>query len=500
MKELYIDRGITQSRLAVFEDGKITELYIENHDNKNITGNIYKGRVENIVPGLGAAFVNIGIGKNAILHFDEIEKGESLKKGQEIIVQVIREASGDKGPRLSGKISIPGKYIVLLPGTNYINISKKVNDDSDRKRLQSIANRIFSKGFGFIIRTEANSAEEYEITEEYMLLIEMWKNASEFAVYSKSPKIIFNIRNFLSLTVREYIKKDIENIYVNRSCDRDMLINLLKRTGTGINSHVIYDEYDFSKAAKLEKEIIKALETKKPLPSGGYIVVDITEALTTIDVNTGSSKNGGDHDTFVFNTNIEACSEIYNTIRLANLSGIIIIDFIDMKKSEHREQVLDTLRDMFKKDRTQNRLYGFTKLAFLEMSRAKKGKRLNELIYKDASNKAYNTAYVLKLIENQCVRLSKHYNKNKFYIYTAPYLMDDISKDFSHFSSEMKSIYNIQIEFIKSKYISDYKLADEKDEDVNFIKVEMGSRTVFGRIIDLTENEDSILLKIKKSN
>lgn len=498
MKEIFIDRGITQSRVAVFEDNKIIDLYIENHGDTNITGNIYKGRVENVVPGLNAAFVNIGTSKNAILHFDDLDNKKDIKRGEEILVQVIREPIKDKGARVSNKISIPGKYVVLLPNTSYIGISQKISEESIRKRFWKLSYEMQYEGYGFIIRTEATNTSEEEVVNDYTYLKELWDNINKRISYIKSPQILFNARDFYDFIIREYLKIDIDKIYVNRKQDEQYLTRILEGLNKKISSSVYFNEFDFSKINFLEQEVVNLISGKVNLPSGGYLVIDQTEAFNSIDVNTGSYTTNENQEETILKTNYEACKEIFRIIKLRNLSGIILIDFIDMKEEENKELILNTMKSFFKNDKVSNRIYGFTNLGILEISRAKKGKRLSELIYKNEQINILDSSYCLKKIENTCARISKHYDKKEFKVFAAPYIMNDIQNTFSSFISEMKDIYNIKINFLSSDLIDSYYIEDKKEE-AEFAKIEIGNKVISGKLVSLKEDKDgNVTLAIKK--
>jgi ribonuclease G len=497
VKEIYIDRGVTQSRIAVFEDGKITDLHIENHGDNSITGNIYKGRIENVVPGLNAAFINIGTNKNAILHFDDLTNWKELKRGQDIMVQVMREPVKDKGARVSTRISIPGKYVVLLPGTDYLGVSHKIDNDEIKEQLTQLANSILEEGFGFIIRTEAVNATEEDITEEYTYLKSIWQDIQSHVSYVRSPQILFNARDFYSFVLREYLKVDVKRVFVNRYKDFEHLKNMLKKINPKLSENVFYSN-DINMANRIEREIANSIENKVPLRCGGYLIIDQAEAFVIIDVNTGSFITNENHEETILKTNLEACKEIFDIVKFRNLSGIILIDFIDMKKEEDKELVLQTIKEYFKKDKVSNRIYGFTNLGILEMSRAKKGKRLSELIYKNESPKILDSSYCLKKIENTCVRMMNQYNKKSFNIYIAPYIMEDIEGSYPFFKSEIKDIYDININFITSKYINSYYVDDGK-HDFSLIKIDMGDKILSGKLIEFSEDVmGEIKVKIKR--
>lgn len=484
MKELYIDRGITQSRAAVYIDGIIEDLYVENHEDESITGNIYKGRIENIVPGLNAAFVNIGTNKNAILHFKEDMEFDKYKRGKEILVQVIREASGDKGPRVSEEISIPGKYIVLLPNYNHVYISHKIRDVETINRLENISKDVWGSGYGIIFRTEAESIEDDRIFEEYSYLKNLWGIVLKKYDFIKPPEIVFNSRNFLNFIVREFIKSDIDRICINRKQDKEYIVDILNNPPNLIE----YSQQDFRFINTLSNDILKILDKKVLLPSGSYLFIESTEALTTIDINTGSFIGDKNKEETVLKTNQEASIEIFRMVKLLNISGIIVIDYINMKNNKNKQIINDFIRQQFKKDRVQNSIYDFTHLGLLEMSRAKRGKPLNKLIYENKSCSEYNISYMLKEIENKCIRYSKHYNRFEFKVYTEQYIYESIKTTNSHFVADMESIYGVKIDFIKSSSVKDYII--DRDMKAERVCIYIDDKKIVGELMAYSQDKN----------
>lgn len=497
MKELYIDRGITQSRAAVYSNGLIEELYVENHDDESITGNIYKGRIENIVPGLNAVFVNIGISKNAILHFKDTVSTNKYKRGNEILVQVIREASGNKGPRVSEEISIPGKYIVLLPNYNRIYISQKIKDEKSIERLENILKD--RNGSGVIFRTEAESVDDDRILEEFTYLINLWASIKKRYEYIKPPEIVFNSRSFLNYVIREFLKSDINKIYVNRKEDIDYILNFSNKNFSEYSNLIEYIQQDFRYINTLSEDILKILNKKVFLSSGVYLIIESTEALTTIDINTGSYVGNRDKEETILKTNREACIEIFRVIKLLNISGIIVIDFINMENKKNKQDILDFMKQQFKNDRIQNSIYEFTHLGLLEMSRAKRGKTLHKLVFDDESKGKYNISYMLKEIENKCLQYSKHYNRIEFNILAEQNFYDVISTYYRNFIYDMESIYGIKVNFAKSNSVENYII--DRDIKSEGVSVYWGDKKITGELIDFSEgNDGNIIIRIKRSN
>lgn len=488
MKELYIDRGIAQSRAAVYINGKIEELYVENHDDESLTGNIYKGRIENIVPGLNAAFINIGTGKNAILHFKDGISNDKYKRGRELLVQVIREASGDKGPRVSEEISIPGKYIVLLPNYNHVYISHKIKDEITINRFEKISKDVWGSGYGIIFRTEAECIEDDIILEEYLYLKNLWNNVKKKYDFIKPPEMVFNSRNFLNYIIREFVKSDIDKIFVNRKQDIDYIADILNKRSDETSNLIEYSEQDFRFINTLSNDILKILDKKVFLQSGSYLIIESTEALTTIDINTGSFIGDKDKEETVLKTNMEACIEIFRMVRLLNLSGIIIMDFINMNSDKNKQTIISFIKHQFKNDKEQNSIYDFTHLGLLEMSRSKRGKTLQNMICENDSKTDYNISYMLKEIENKCLRYSKHYKKFDYTIYTDQSFYQSIYAAYSNFSSEMEKLYNIKVNFIKSDSVKAYII--DRDIKAEPVSIYIGDKKIVGELTAYSEESN----------
>lgn len=495
MKTLYIDRGITQSRIAILNNDSVEELYIENHDDKSISGNIYKGRIENTVQGLDAVFINIGENKNAIMHFDDIGDKDRIKRGQEIIVQVTREAVNDKGPKVTEKVSLPGKYIVLLPNSDFIGISQKITDINKRTFLKKLTDSFFKSGYGMLVRTEAVDALPEKIEEDYQLLVQRWDKINQNVTLLKPPILLYTPRDFLSYAVRQYVRSDLEKIYINRKQEVPHLEKLINECGYEKNIVVEYLRYGFDKMNIVEKEIAALLENRMELESGGFLVIHKTEALTAIDVNSGSYVNGANLNETVFKTNIDAVKAIYKIVTKKNISGIILIDFIDMNRTEYKMQVLEYLRTEFKNDKNTNRIYGFTKLGLVEMVRSKKGKSLTDNIYFGENPEQLNVSYCLKLIENHCIKMKKQYFRTQFTVYTAEYIYNELEK--TDFKKEMHDLYEIDVTFKCSRLVKNYYI-DVQAENSGLIKIEANGETSVGKLLEYAENKNGNITIVYK--
>jgi ribonuclease G len=389
-KEALMDAGMGEVRLAVLEDGELAEFYIEKRDDESILGNIYRGRVERVLPGMQSAFIDIGLSKNAFLYIKDLlpeghknkraqKAGEPpriqdlLKAGQELTVQVVKEMSGHKGPRVTTLISLPGRFSVLLPGRNTAGISKRMDDSEERKRLKELANSLKPEGAGLIIRTAAKHVPIEWLRDEIDALLKKWDMILEQQSKGVVPRCLYREPDFVIHMIREHLSPDLNRFIVN---DRDVwkqIIGFLDSTSPGSKPKVEYfdKDYDMFEYYHVESALNQALVRKVFLKSGGYIVFDTTEALTVIDVNSGKYVGRTSLEKTALKINKEAAEMIARQIRVRDISGIIIIDFIDMKDECHREEVVAVLKEAVKQDRTQTVVVGMTGLGLVEMTRKK---------------------------------------------------------------------------------------------------------------------------------
>lgn len=398
MNEIFIDVGHTESRVAVMENGKLVEIHIEAQNKGKLAGNIYKGIVENVLPGMQAAFINIGLEKNAFLYIrdavafnyneDKSSSGISinsiLKPGDEIIVQVSKEASGSKGARVTTRAAIPGRYIVLMPDTDYIGVSRRIENEFERDRLRDIIAKIKPEKMGVIVRTEAEGKEKDDFIEDIKFQTALWDRIMDEAKKSGAPKLIHKDIDLAYRAVRDLLNRDTARLVIN---DSETYRNALEIVSLfSADKKDIVEYYDgninIMDFHGIESSIEKALSREIPLKSGGYIVIDQTEALTVIDVNTGKYTGFSSLEDTVLFTNIEACGEIARQLRLRDIGGIIIIDFIDMHSEANRNRVIEELKNELKKDRTKSSVFGITQLGFVEMTRKKAGRRLSAVMQK----------------------------------------------------------------------------------------------------------------------
>jgi ribonuclease G len=402
VKKLFINSLVRETRVALLEDQKIVEYLIERPIEKRVIGNIYKGKVENVLPGMQAAFVDIGIGKNAFLYVDDIYPGKGIRKevaeslppvnellrqGEEILVQVNKEPVGTKGARVTTNITIPGRYLVYLPYGGYVGVSRRIEEEYERERLKEIGEGLIKDQEGLIIRTVCEGISENDLIQDMEYLREQWLEVFDGARNITSGELIFQEMDMIPKVVRDLMTGDIEECIIDDRIQFQRLKQEMRHYPelnerlvlyTGVQN--IFDYYQIS------TELDRVLRRKVWLKSGGYIIFDQTEALSSIDVNTGKFTGHQNLEETVLRTNLEAAKEIARQLRLRDIGGIIIIDFIDMVLSENQEAVLRELEDALKHDRTKSNVVGLTSLGLVEMTRKKMRQNLLEVVSKRCSH------------------------------------------------------------------------------------------------------------------
>ena len=399
--EIIIDVGHDETRVALLEDKELVELYFERSEKERLVGNIYRGKICSVLPGMQAAFIDIGYEKNAFLYVDDIIPQENFEEdeekrvetrdvnitdvvsqGQEITIQVIKEPVDTKGPRVSSHITLPGRYLVLLPNANYTGISRRIEDPRERERLKAIAEKIKPESMGMIVRTVAEGVDEAEFVQDVNFLTRLWSKIKKKEDAGAVPRIMHKDLDLIYRVVRDMFTWNIDKLVIN---DRQMytkVLELVDVISPALRSRAEYFNkgYDIFEYYQLKTKLEKVLDKKVWLKCGGYLIIDQTEALTVIDVNTGKYVGNNDLEETVVKTNLEAAKEIAKQLRLRDIGGIIIIDFIDMVVENHRQRVIDTLKNALKKDRTRTMVSGITSLGLVEMTRKKVRQKLSAVL------------------------------------------------------------------------------------------------------------------------
>lgn len=391
MKEIIIQGQAQGLKAALFEQGDMMEVF-EEEGYVRMVGNIYRGRVENVLPGMQAAFVDVGLDKNTFLyvgdavpqHYGEEDDEprelarveQVLKPRQELLVQVSKEPVGAKGARITTNLTVPGRYVVLLPATDYVGVSRKIQDPEERERLKGLALAMHPPGMGLIIRTLAEGVDGEELERDIRHLIELWTNIERRIPQTSVPGLVYRDVGLIMRLVRDLIDQDVERIIVDQEETAVILRDSLAAIEHPAARHVKVENGDLFGKYGVDDEVRKALRPKVWLRSGGYLVIHQTEALVAIDVNTGKYVGQYSLEETVVHTNLEAAREIARQLRLRNLGGIIVIDFIDMVLAESQQKVLQELEEACLSDKVKCHVFGLTQLGLVEMTRKKVGQTL----------------------------------------------------------------------------------------------------------------------------
>jgi len=409
-KEILVNVELGETRVAVLEDGQLVEIYYERPSGQRTVGSIYKGKVENVLPGMQAAFVDIGLEKNAFLYVTDAlpaknvdEEGDDevkvhhrdrngklsiediLKPGQEIMVQIVKEAIGTKGARVTTHCTLPGRFLVLMPTVDYVGVSRRIDSDRERDRLRRIAEKIRPPKVGLIVRTVAEGKSEKELSQDAKFLMRLWEKIQNRYRSNPAPHLLHKDMGLIHRIIRDTFTEEVDRFVIDSRQEYDRVLELVSDLAPSLKKRVelfyssertIFDLYN------LEPEIEKSIRRRVWLKSGGYLVIDHTEALTSIDVNTGKYVGSTDLADTVFRTNLEAAREIARQLRLRDIGGIIIADFIDMDSESHRRKVLQTLEEHLKRDRTKTYVLGITQLGLVEITRKKAKQSLADALQK----------------------------------------------------------------------------------------------------------------------
>ena len=412
-KEVIINAETLETRVAVAEDGKLEEFNIERTTEERLVGSIFKGKVRNLEDGLKAAFVDIGFEKNAFLHYWDIvpnqfdsgveiveregrrpQKPKITQKdiprlyppGADIIVQVTKGPIGTKGPRVTTNLVLPGRFLVLLPNSDQSGISRKIENQEERKRLKKILRELdIPDGMGVIMRTAGEGQQKRYFVRDLALLLDEWNEVEDHIKRQPTATCVFQEPDLIERTVRDFLTEDVERIVVDnpKAFDRigEMISKISKRSVSKVKlyseAQPVFDRFNISK--QLESTFTRQVHLK----SGGYIVIDETEALVAIDVNTGRHKGGKDQEAVILKVNIEAADEICRQLRLRNMGGLIVLDFIDMKSGRDRQQVHNRMREGLRRDKAKTHILPISQLGLMEMTRQRHSESVRAAVYDD---------------------------------------------------------------------------------------------------------------------
>jgi len=463
-EEILINVTPQETRVAVVENGVLQEAYIERSDRRGIVGNIYKGGIVRILPGMQAVFVDIGLDRAAFLHAADVRVSENkdpdpesippisslLHDGQEVIVQVVKDPLGTKGARLTMHLTLPARYLVFLPGNNHIGVSQKIEDEETRNHLRDIVAAHISddEAGGYILRTAAETATEEDLTNDIAYLRRVWNAIQEHMKLSTDSRLIHEDLVLAMRAMRDLVKEDIEKIRIDSRVTYHRAIEFAHEFIPEAESRIEYypGERPIFDLYSVEDEVQKALDRRVLLKSGGYLIIDQTEAMTTIDVNTGAYVGRKNLEETIFKTNLEATQAIARQLRLRNLGGMIIIDFIDMLDQEHKRQVLRALDKALARDRTKVHVSDISPLGLVELTRKRTRESLEHILCEPCP--ACSARGVLKTPQTVCyeifreiLREDRQFDTDNFLVLASQVVVDMLLEE------EAANLANLQ-EFI----------------------------------------------------
>ncbi|MGD0335641.1 MAG: Rne/Rng family ribonuclease [Candidatus Omnitrophota bacterium] len=447
-REILINVTAHEKRAAIVSEGKLEEFYIERPQDKTIVGNIYKGKIEAVLPSIGAAFVDIGLPKKGFLYLSEIEsvfeadtgvahvEQKEIKKGQEVLVQVVKEAFGTKGPRLTTEIGLAGRYLVLMPGSRQIGVSRRIEDEDERRRLKALLHEFkLPAGVGFIVRTVASGKSKQELTHDAQFLLKLWRRLEGIIKQRKAPSVIYEEYDLTLRVIRDSFTEDISKLIVDSKSEYYRISNFMKTFLNYLRRRLeLYKGDDLFLEKDIERQIARIFESKVYMKSKAYLVIEPTEGLVVIDVNSGGFRKNISQEEAAFKVNCEAAEEAARQLILRNLGGIIVVDFIDMEKEFHRREVLSVLKRALSRDKAKYDILGISKFGVVEMTRERVHRTAQMLSFepcpycqgKGRIRSAVTTSiYALKELK----KFLKDKRPKEVNVTLAPSVVDEILKD-----------------------------------------------------------------------
>ncbi|MGB0865468.1 MAG: ribonuclease G [Granulosicoccaceae bacterium] len=465
-EELLVNASPEETRIATIENGVLAELWVERSNKRGLVGNIYRGKVVRVLPGMEAAFVEIGLDRAAFLHVSDIawvpseadvkERPsaihEHLHEGQMVLVQVVKDPLGTKGARLTTHVTLPSRYLVLMPLDDTVGVSTKIEDADERDRLRAIVEDSDRQGHGFIVRTAAEDADEHALRHDRDFLLRLWsvvsrraKEQTEIGIVHQDLPLVLRVLRDLSSDSIERIRIDSrENLNRAREFVTEFLPEQLELLEHYPGERPIFDIYN------VEDEIQRALNTKVPLKSGGYLIIDQTESMTTVDVNTGGFVGHRNLEETIFKTNLEAAQSLARQLRLRNLGGIIIIDFIDMIDEEHKRQVLRALEKSLARDHAKTQVCSVSQLGLVEMTRKRTRESLEDLLCEacpscEGRGKVKTAESLCYEISRDIIRQVRQFDVSSLTVLASQDVVDLFLDDFSDYLAELEAFVAVPI-------------------------------------------------------
>ena len=458
--EILVNIGTQETRVALVEGGAAQEIYVQRAARHGLVGNIYKGTVKRVLPGMQAAFVDIGLERTAFLHVADMLNSEThaeplppverlLHEGQEVLVQILKDPLGTKGARLTTLLSIPSRYLVLMPYEKHVGVSTKIEDEAERSRLKAVLESLvpdLAPDWGVIARTAAEGADADALRQDLLFLTRLWSAVSQQVTQAKCGQMVHGDLPLSMRILRDLLGTAVERVRIDSAEEARRVQQFAKvfvpQAAAKIEPYCgqapIFDLYG------VEDELNRALERKVELKSGGHLVIDQTEAMTTIDVNTGAFTGHRNLEETILKTNLEAAAAIARQLRLRNLGGIIILDFIDMRGEEHRAQVLRTLEKEVARDPARTRIYPFSELGLVQMTRKRTRESLGHILCEPCS--ACDGRGCVKTVETVCheiarevQRAARMYDAKSFLVLAAPNVVARLQEEQSGGLAELEA-------------------------------------------------------------
>lgn len=501
-REIVINSIGPEIRVALLEDGVIVELFVERSDETNIAGNIYKGRIQRVLPGMQAAFVDIGLQQAAFIYVDDIINGgsaaeflpedsidgvdaepdkspakpaieELLADGDEILVQIARSPIASKGARLTTFISLPGRFLVLMPTVDHLGVSRRITDAAERTRLKNLVQSLRHGPVGYIVRTAGEGISEEKMAKEMEFLANLWADIQHRYRAASAPALLHEELTVALRSVRDLLTHDADRVTIDSPGVYNAVLSFIDKFMPRLKGAVslyagqepIFDAYN------LEGDIARALKKKVWLKCGGYIIIEVTEALVAIDVNTGRYVGKHNFEETVFKTNLEAVKEIAYQIRLRNLGGIIIIDFIDMERKSNQEKVFNALKEALKKDKAKTNVLPISDMGLIQMTRKRTVQSLTRMLcepcfYCEGEGRLLSRQSICNNIYREVLRLSQDVAGERISLQVHPEIADLLLGEASHIISLLEDTLQRQVVI--------YPIADYHIEEYNIIEVRRG--------------------------
>ena len=475
-EEILINVTPVETRVALVENGMLQEAYIERTSRKGIVGNIYKGKVVRVLPGMEAAFVDIGLERAAFIHASDVactqqpsdEGGDGpktvpdirtlLREGQSLVVQVTKDPIGTKGARLTTQLSIPSRYLVFMPGVSHVGISQRIEDETERARLKTLIEEAAAEDSdvqgGYIIRTAAEAAQAEELIADMTYLHRLSVSIKERIGKVQAPAVVYQDLPLFIRTIRDLIRPQTEKVRIDSRESYQRVMEFVREFVTEFADKVEYypGERPIFDLYSVEDEIQKALSRKVQLKSGGYVIIDQTEAMTTIDINTGGFVGHRNLEETIFKTNLEAARAISRQLRLRNLGGIIIIDFIDMEDPEHQRQVHRMLEKMLERDHAKTKITGVSELGLVEMTRKRTTESLGQVLCEpcpicDGRGFLKTAETVCYEIFREILRVNRAYEAENYLVMASQKVVDRLLDEESDNVADLETFISKTIRF-----------------------------------------------------